>query len=215
MKKIILTLLIAAGVTGLQAQSDTKAKAILAEVSKKYRSYDVVKSDFTLTVSNAKTKAKQTQQGTLLVKANSNKYKVSMPGQELISDGKSQWTYLKDDKEVQVSDADNSSDALNPAKIFTIFERGFKPAYTGQKKLGTKVYELIDLVALDARKPFSKIKLTVDKAGKQISNVVLYDKNGNTYTYNVRSFTPNVKVPETAFAFDAKKHPGVEVVDLR
>ncbi|RZK87624.1 MAG: outer membrane lipoprotein carrier protein LolA, partial [Pedobacter sp.] len=28
-------------------------------------------------------------------------------------------------------------------------------------------------------------------------------------------FSPNVNVPETTFAFDAKKYPGVEVVDLR
>jgi outer membrane lipoprotein-sorting protein len=44
---------------------------------------------------------------------------------------------------------------------------------------------------------------------------VIFDKNGNKYTYQIKTFTPNVKVPETTFAFDAKKYPGVEVVDLR
>lgn len=74
-----------------------------------------------------KSKVKETQQGTLYVKANANKYKVAMTNQDLISDGKVQWTYLKNDQEVQISNVD-SGDAINPAKIFTIYEKGFKYA---------------------------------------------------------------------------------------
>ena len=197
------------------AQTDPKAKAILAEVSKKYRSYDVVKSDFTFTLDNKQAKVKETQSGTLYVKAKANKYKVAMTNQELISDGKVQWTYLKQDREVQLSNVDASSEALNPAKIFTIYEKGFKYVYTGEKKVGAKIYQMIDLSPTDLKKSVFKVRLTVDKAAKQISNIVVFEKNGNTYTYNVKTFLPNVKVPESTFAFDSKKYPGVEVVDLR
>lgn len=216
MKKIVLAF-IAIGMLGFaaQAQTDPKAKEILAAVSKKYRSYDVVKTDFTFTLNNAQAKVKETQQGTLYVKANANKYKVAMTNQDLISDGKSQWTYLKNDKEVQISNVDNSGDAINPAKIFTIYEKGFKYIYTGESKVGGKVYQMIDLSPIDVKKNVFKIRLSIDKASKQITNVVIFEKNGNTYTYNVKTFSPNVKVPETTFAFDAKKYPGVEVVDLR
>lgn len=200
---------------GVFAQTDPKAKAILAEVSKKYRSYDVVKTDFTFTLNNQQAKVKETQQGTLYVKANANKYKVAMTNQELISDGKVQWTYLKNDKEVQVSNVDPSGEALNPAKIFTIYEKGFKYVYTGERKSGAKTYQMIDLSPTDIKKPIFKVRLSIDKATKQIADVVIFEKNGNTYTYNVKTFSPNVKVPETTFAFDAKKYPGVEVVDLR
>jgi outer membrane lipoprotein-sorting protein len=216
MKKIVLSLLIiTAGLYTAQAQTDAKAKAILAEVSKKYRSYDIVKTDFTFTLENQQAKVKETQQGTLIVKANANKYKVLMTNQDLISDGKSQWTYLKNDKEVQVTNVDNSGDAINPAKIFTVYERGFKYQYTGERKAGTKVYQMIDLAPTDAKKPFYKIRLSIDKAAKQIANVLIFDKNGNKYTYDVKTFASNVKLPESTFAFDSKKYPGVEVVDLR
>ena len=216
MKKLIIALLVL-GTSGLtsNAQTDVKAKEILAAVSKKYRSYDIVKTDFTFTLNNAKAKVKETQQGTLYVKANANKYKVAMTNQDLISDGKVQWTYLKNDQEVQISNVDNSGDAINPAKIFTIYEKGFKYKYTGESKVGSKVYQMIDLAPTDAKKSVFKVRLSIDKASKQIANVVIYEKNGNTYTYNVKTFTPNVKVPETTFAFDAKKYPGVEVIDLR
>jgi len=216
MKKIIVGLVMVSAFSfTANAQTDAKAKAILAEVSKKYRSYDVVKTDFTFTLNNAQAKVKETQQGTLYVKANANKYKVAMTNQDLISDGKVQWTYLKSDKEVQISNVDNSGDAINPAKIFTIYEKGFKYLYTGENKVGGKVYQMIDLSPTDAKKSVFKIRLSIDKTSKQIANVVIFEKNGNTYTYNVKTFSPNVKVPETTFAFDAKKYPGVEVVDLR
>ncbi len=216
MKKLIVALVVM-GSFGFaaSAQTDSKAKEILAAVSKKYRSYDVVKTDFTFTLNNAQAKVKETQQGTLYVKANANKYKVAMTNQDLISDGKVQWTYLKNDKEVQISNVDNSSDAINPAKIFTIYEKGFKYLYTGEKKVGAKTYQMIDLSPTDIKKSIFKVRLSIDKVTKQIADVVIFEKNGNTYTYNVKTFSPNVKVPETTFAFDAKKYPGVEVVDLR
>jgi outer membrane lipoprotein-sorting protein len=133
----------------------------------------------------------------------------------MISDGKSQWTYLKKDKEVQVSVVDKTGDALNPAQIFTLYEKGFKYLYTSDKKIGAKVYQMIDLSPTDTKKSYFKIRLGIDKVAKQVASVLIFDKNGNKYTYDVKTFVPNVKVPESTFTFDAKKYPGVEVVDLR
>ncbi len=216
MKKVMLLLVVTIGyVHTLSAQTDAKAKAILNEVSKKYRSYDVVKTDFTLLVESQQANSKDTQQGTLYVKAKANKYKVSMTSQDMISDGKTLWTYLKEEKEVQVTNVNKSDDALNPAEIFTIYEKGFKYLYTGDKKIGGKVYQMIDLTPVDINKPYFKIRLSIDKAAKQIATALIFEKNGNKYTYNVKTFAPNAKVPESTFIFDAKKYPGVEVVDLR
>jgi outer membrane lipoprotein-sorting protein len=197
------------------AQSEVKAKEILAEVSKKYRNYDVIKTEFSYTLENPQAKIKETQSGTLFVRSKVNKYKIILKGQELISDGKNQWTYLKADKEVQLSEVDNTSDALNPAKIFTIYEKGFKSVYTNDTKLNGKVLHNIDLTPLDGKRSFFKVRLQIDKLSKQITNAVIFDKNGNKYTYTIKTFTPNVKVPESTFAFDSKLYPGVELVDLR
>jgi len=216
MKKLFMLLLFLMGTFKiLNAQTDAKAKAILAQVSKKYRSYDVVRADFVFTTENPQSNSKESQEGTLYVKANANKYKMQMTEQDMVSDGKSVWTYLKDDKEVQVADVDNTEDGINPARIFTIYEKGFKYLYTGDSRSGNKIYQMIDLSPLDIKKPFFKIRLSIDKVARQIANVVIFDKNGNKYTYSIKTFTPNVKVPESTFAFDAKKYPGVEVVDLR
>ena len=43
----------------------------------------------------------------------------------------------------------------------------------------------------------------------------MFDKGGNRYKYTISKFNPNIKVDDSFFAFDLKKYPGVEVVDLR
>jgi outer membrane lipoprotein-sorting protein len=216
MKKNIVYLLITflLSSTFAFAQSDPIAKAILAGVSKKYRSYDVIKAEFIYGIKNPQANINQSQSGVLYSKSKSNKYKVVVANQELISDGNVQWTYLKDDNEVQISEIDNSSTALNPAKIFTMYEKGFKYVYLGETTIGGRRYQNIELAPLQTRS-FSKVKLRIDKVNKQISNIVVNDKNGNVYTYLIKSFTPNVKVSDAIFSFNAKAHPGVDVVDLR
>jgi outer membrane lipoprotein-sorting protein len=199
---------------GLFAQDDPKAKAILAGVSKKYRSYDVVKADFSYNIKSPQSNINNTQNGTLYVRSNQNKYKVNLASQELISNGQIQWTLLKDDNEVQISEIDNSINSLNPAQIFTIYEKGFKYVYLGESTISGRVYQNIELAPL-VNRSFSKIKLRIDKQNKQINNIVVNDKNGNVYSYLIKSFTPNVKVSESTFSFDPKKYPGIDVVDLR
>jgi outer membrane lipoprotein-sorting protein len=225
MKKIIAyTILAISTYSTAFAQKDSQAKSILNQVSQKYRSYDVIKTDFTFSLNNQQANIKETQTGTLISKAKTGKYRVTLYNsaakpeidKEIMSDGKSQWTYLKKDKEVQISDADKSGDGLsNPAQIFTMYEKGFKYLYTGEQKIAGKAYQNIELTPEDDKKAIFKVKLTIDKVKKQIYSALLFDKNGNRYTYTVRTFTPNVPAPDATFAWDAKGHPGVELVDLR
>jgi len=224
MKKLLVisVILITASYTAF-AQKDADAQKILSTLSKKYRSYDLIKADFTFTLEDQQAGVKETQTGTLVSRPKANKFKVSIYSQddkatitqEIISDGKSQWTYIKKDKEAELSDVDHSEDNLNPAQLFTIYEHGYKYIYTGDEKVDGKVCQIVDLTPEDAKKPFFKVRLTIDKAKKQIYSALIFDKNGNRYTYVIRTFTPNPKVPETIFTFDKKDHPGVEVVDLR
>ena len=223
-KAFIYILLSAITATAAFAQKDADAKVILNKLSKQYRTYDAVKTDFTLLIDNSQANVKQTQTGTLVSRSKINKYKVTLYAtgakkptvtQEIISDGKTQWTFLKDVNEVQLSDADNSEEAFNPAKIFTIYEKGYKYLYTGQQKVGSKVYQVIDLTPEDAKKSFFKVRLMIDKVKNQLYSAQIFDKNGSKYTYTLRTFTPNYKAPESTFVFDKKAYPGVEVVDLR
>jgi len=225
MKNILIysLLLITAG-TNAFAQKDAQAKAILNPISEKYRSYTAIKSDFSFTLDNSQANMKVTQSGTLVVEPKTNKFCITLytPGsdkaeieQQIISDGKSQWTYSKKDKEVQLAAADHSEAGFNPAQIFTIYEHGYKYLYTGEIKEGGKVYQVIDLTPESDKIQFFKIRLQVDKVKKLIYNTMIFDKNGSKYNYVLKTFTPNPPVTDDTFTWDAKAHPGVEVVDLR
>lgn len=223
MKKIIVYSLLFIGIsTQAFAQKDAEAKAILDKVSQKYHAYNIVKSDFTFTIEDQQNNVKQSQEGTLIVQAKTNKFKLTIynegaktVGQEIISDGKSQWTYLTKDKEVQLNKVDNSDEAFNPAQMFTLYEKGYKYLYDGDQTMNGKVYQVIELTPEDTKKAFFKVRLMIDKVKKQVYSALIYDKNGSRYTYTIHSFTPNVPVSENTFTYDSKSHPGIEVVDLR
>jgi len=223
MKQVIYTLIFLSVVTTAFAQKDEQAKQILSQVSVKYKTYDVIKTNFVYTLDNPQANVKETQSGTLIAKAKTNKFKVTLysstktpvVAQELISDGKQQWTYLKKDNEVQLNAVSNNDDALNPAHIFTIYEKGFKYVYFGEEKKGGVACQVIDMTPTDAKKAIFKVRLYIDKVKKQIYSALIFDRNGNKYTYTMQTFEPNFKTTDAVFAFDVKAHPGVEVVDLR
>jgi outer membrane lipoprotein-sorting protein len=199
--------------TSLQAQTDAKAQEILKGVSAKYRSFNSLEADFTLTLDNPSEKIKDTQKGKVALKG--NKYWVEIGGQTIVSDGKTVWTYLKDANEVQITEATNDKDAITPTNIFTVYERGFKSRFVEEKTINGKLIQLIELVPEDAKKPFFKVQLNIDKANKMIQSAKLFDKNGNHYIYTLDNITPNAVASENIFMFNTSKYPKIEVVDLR
>lgn len=224
MKKVLLLSLFFVLSAYAFAQKDAAARSILSKVSARYRSYRCIKTDFDFSLDNQQANIKETRYGTLIAESKANKFKMTIynPGpsekasieQEVISDGKTQWTYLKKDNEVQVNNANESSDGLNPAKIFTIYEHGFKYVYNGDVKVKGKICQEIDLTPLEDKSYF-KIRLEIDKAKKLIYSATIFDKNGNHYIYTLTNFVADIKVPDNTFIFDPQMHKGVDVVDLR
>ncbi len=198
----------------LFAQSDASSKLILDALSKKFKTYDLVKTEITFTVNNLETKINESQVGVLYLKSKANKYKLIFQNQEILSDGKNQWTYLKADNEVQLNTVNNEEDALSPAQIFTNFNKGFKSKYNGETKIGTTVYQNIELAPITT-KSFFKIKLAINKAKNQIYSVSIYNKNGINYTYTINKLTALSVIGDSFFVWDKKKYPNVNLEDLR
>ena len=196
-----------------RAQQDPKATQILNGVSAKYKSFTSVKADFSIKIENGQNKTTDTQTGTLYVKG--NKYKVNLKNQEVTSDNNTVWTYIKEANEVQVNTYEPDENSITPSQIFTIYEKNFIYAFIEEKTVNGKVLQFIELTPNDKSKPYFKIRLGIDKAAKTVQNAVVFDKNGNRYTYEIKTFTPNPALTDSFFTFDTKAHPGVEVVDLR
>lgn len=225
-KKIGIGLLVlVASISVSKAQTDPKAKTILDAVSKKYRTFSAIKSDFSYILDNPQENVKgYKQSGTIVANPKTNNFRLTLYegsgsqktlAQEIISDGKTQWTYSKKDNEVQINDADNNPQSLNPAQVFTIYEKGYKYLFTGEVKQQGIICQQIDLTPIDSKKPFFKIRLLVNKAKSLIYSAAVSDKNGSRYTYILNSAATNYKGSDAIFGFNKKNYPGVEVVDLR
>ncbi len=212
-KIIIAAAVLFTSVFSVQAQTDKKAQEILNGVSTKYKSFTSVKADFALTLDNPSEKIKDTQKGVVYLKG--NKYRIEIAGQEIVSDGKSVWTYLKDANEVQITEAVADKDAITPTNIFTAYEKGFKSKFTEEKNVKGVPMQMLELIPEDSKKSFFKVHLTINKTDKVIDSVKLFDRNGNRYTYSILKFIPNGVASDDVFVFNKARYPGIEVVDLR
>lgn len=193
--------------------TDKAASQILDKVSKNYKSYKTIKASFKIKIFNKQDKSSQSEKGTLYVKG--KKFRVEMDGQEIYCDGKTMWTFLKDANEVQISNYNPKSSDINPSEIFTVYEKGFLSKFIGEGKKGTVVTEQIELTPTDKKKPFFKVKLTIDKVAKKILDMTVMSKNGVESLYEITSFSPNLKIEDAFFKFDKKSKPGVVEIDLR
>lgn len=212
----ILVLLIGVATAKMYAQAtnDPAAKKVLDDVSAKFKTYKTVKSTFTFKTESAAGKTLSSKTGSVLLKG--NKYKVTIVGQEIFCDGTNVWTYDKAAKEVVITKFDNSGSTLTPQKMFTNFyDKDFLYKLNGEKKVGTKTVQEIELTPTDKSKTYHKVYLSVDKTAKTISETKVLEKDGKKYSIKVNSFTPNTTIDDKQFVFDAKKYPGVEVIDNR
>ncbi|MCC6819048.1 MAG: outer membrane lipoprotein carrier protein LolA [Bacteroidia bacterium] len=197
-----------------ETEKDKATTKLLKDVSKKYKAYKTLKADFTVLQEPADAKAaKKTDKGNLITKGNS--FKLIYSGQEIFCNGKFLWTYTKDLNECQKEDyAPNAVSSINPAKIFTIWEKGFLYASDGTYKKGTSTISKIKLTPTDKTKSYFLMNLEVDQSSKTVQSLKVSFKAGNKQTYTVTSQTPNTVVADNVFEFDATKYPGVEIIDF-
>lgn len=213
MKKTLLAVLLLVFVKFTFAQYDPKALEILEAMGAKYKSLDAYEANFSYALTNDVDNIKEEFKGKLTVKG--DKYRISLPEQEVINNGVTVWTYLPEVKEVNIDNYDKNSGDINPLKIYEIYQKDFKYVYLQDKTEDGMLCEEVDLVPEKKDAQYFKIKLLIKKKDKVIQSITMFDKGGNRYRYTITKFVANANVPDSYFAFDAKKYPGVEVIDLR
>ena len=216
MKRIFLFSVLVLIAGSLFAQQDPKAKEILDKLSQTNKSYKTIQIDFSFTLQNKTGSVTETNEGSVALKGKS--YRLHMPamGMEVFSDGAVTWSYLTQSNEVNISAVDPESEAsLNPANIFTIYENGFNFTYIGEESVAGKAALVIDLFPTDAKKEFTKVRLSIDKVKNQILMAKTFNKDGNTYTLAMKNMKTDQNLTPDYFKFDPAKYPKVEINDMR
>lgn len=201
--------------SGLRAQDDPKSKAVIDKLIAKSKAWTSFEADFVSVLVNNASKLNVKQEGNVRVKG--KLFHLALTDNTVINDGKAIYTYSKKSNEVTISDPADMDKELDPTKLFTIYEQGFKSQFVEEKKAtdGT-VEQVIKLFPLEpGKKPYHTVIMTIDKGKVEPRGVKVLYKDGNEVTYTLKKFTPNVDLFESVFVFDKAKYPGVEVNDVR
>lgn len=191
---------------------DEIAKQILDQLSEKGNSYEDITAEFSFNFSNKNQGIDEDSDGKIWIKE--DMYKLDMSTDlSIINNGETLWYFMKDVPEVQIMESD-SEDEMNPSKIFTIYERGYKYQYAGEKTIIGKKIECINLYPKKSG-AISRVVLLVDIEKLELYKIQIIDIDGGTSSYTINSFITNNQVPSSTFNFRKKDYPGVEVIDLR
>lgn len=216
MKRFLIIISSFLVLTTYSQEQDPKAKAILDDLSKTTKTYKTITSDFVLTMFNKDKKQIEKQAGKVIVKG--QMFKLEIPGNTIVCDSKTIWNHNKDAKEVTIKTFDASNnDQLNPSKIFTIYESGFKYKYVAEEKVGTIVCHAIDLYPTvdQGKKKYHTIKIYIDKVKKQVVQMKVMMKDNSSSVYDIKVFKPNLVVDDKTFIFDTKPFKADQIIDER
>lgn len=203
MTKKIITLSIAALMAMTAgAQTATKAKTILDKTAAIVSNKSGASANFK--ISGTKT---GTMSGRIFIKG--NKFKATTPEASMWFNGSTQWTYMNNTEEVNVSSPTESQQVqMNPYKFITLYKTG----YALSSKTLKGAYE-VHLKATDNKRSIKEMYITINSK-TYLPSVVRMMQNGNWTTVNISNFkTENLS--DATFTFNPKEYPDAEIIDLR
>ena len=199
MKKIgfVITLLLLC--TGIQAESAKsildKAAAVVSNPSGGKAHFQMISKQFGST------------NGEIAVKG--NKFHATTPDATIWFDGKTQWTYIKKNDEVNVSSPkDSELQMYNPYTFIYMYKQGYTYEMT---KKGNN-YE-VHLTGNGKKGTLREMYLTINKKTYIPSTIrIRHSKGWNTI--EVSNFK-KANLSDGTFRFNSKDFPQAEVIDLR
>jgi outer membrane lipoprotein-sorting protein len=198
MKRIGIIMVAALMSIGSFAQS---AKAVLDKAAGTITAQSGVKANFKMTTANGSTS------GTIAIKG--KKFYATTPQAKVWFDGKTQWTYLKNNDEVNVSNPTEAQlQAINPYNFIHLYKRG----YTYTMNTASTDY-VIHLVANSADRKIKELFISVNKKTYQPKQVKMLQGKKWT-TFDINSIKKE-NIADSQFRFNAKDFPKAEVIDLR
>lgn len=192
------------------AQKDANAKKVLDATAAKLKAMKSVKTDFEVTTFIGLSD-QGTSSGTIFLSG--DKYFVDTPELKTWFDGSTQWTYLSDTEEVNVSTPSKEEQAQsNPYAFVGLYRSGYNYTMTKTTLHGKQVFE----VRLTAESKASDIQeARIDVSTDYIPVSVRIRQGKNNWTRIRISGLVKQKFDASTFKFDQTKYPEAEIIDLR
>lgn len=183
------------------AQHDTKARDLLDRMAEAYRQAGAVSIRFA-----------GTQSGTLEVKG--DKFHLKSGGVETWFDGKTQWSYVEQNGEVNVSTpTPEELRGVNPYALVNSYRHGFNYQYMGTKSRKGKQGQEVVLTP-ETEQNVKSVTLNIS-AGSQPQYICITLRNGEKQEFFVQSYHTRQNLGDEAFRFNKSDFPDAEIIDLR
>lgn len=154
-------------------------------------------------------------ESTGIIKLKGEKFLLETPDAITWFDGETQWTYLTNSEEVNITNpTEEELQEINPYALLSIYQQGYN-ATTGKTKTfkGKSISEVI-LTAIDRKQNLQTITLYINNNYQPVYiEAKLGDGSRNEIT--VTGYKTGEKYKDSLFAFDEKKYPDAEIIDLR
>lgn len=187
----------------MQSAFSQSAVAVLDKVAEKFKNGGDVLVGFSLN-------SREVPSSSGTIKLSGQKFYIELQGMKIWFNGKTMWSYVEDNMEVNVTNPTPAEVAkLNPYAFVTLYKSGYKTKFG---KSTSKYYDII-LSALSKDKDFKSINVRVGKSNHQLMYVKM-QAEGSEVEIHVNSYKQAKFKPDT-FVFDKKKYPEVDIIDLR
>lgn len=183
----------------IQAQT---AKQVLDKCAATISSRDGVQADFKMSSAQYGDAS-----GQIMVKG--KMFTASTPIASLWFDGKTLWTYMTRNNEVNVTTPNESQlQVLNPYNFINMYKKDFKYTMTQTANRFD-----VHLTSTDANRKVKEMFIAVDKKTYQPIEVKIL-QNQRWTTFTVKNLK-TAKLTDNQFRFNSKDFPTAEVIDLR
>jgi outer membrane lipoprotein-sorting protein len=197
-------------------QQDEKAGKILDDFVLKTQNAPGFVSTFLFTVVDLKDDSESSFQGSFSMKG--EQYFVEAEQMDIYFDGETQWNYLPDVNEVNITEPESLEEQAsyfdNPTRFFRIYKDDFFYTYVGEDVRKSKPVHVLDLYPKLLDKSFSRIRLVVEKGTFLLASAQIFGKDGIHYLLEILTMESR-PIDDALFRFDPSSHPGVEIIDLR
>ncbi|HLS71432.1 MAG TPA: outer membrane lipoprotein carrier protein LolA [Chitinophagaceae bacterium] len=197
----------------MQSAFAQSSKAVLDKVSSKLQSSNKLQATVSFTMENKAGKKMTEDTGVFYMQGDA--YKIKMKNQEIITNGKTIWTYLIPNKEVQISNYVEAEQSISPKQLFSgSYDKEFSHAYLRSSSYQGKNVHVVKLTP-KKNQSFSTLDLYINKANNEIVGGIMHLKNGGKVNYTITNLNLKPNFPAGLFEFNTKANPNVEVIDLR
>lgn len=196
---------------GISAQNNPQAEKVITDLLSEAKT-SAIKTNFKLTVSDKKDPQPMVSTGVFTLKG--NKFVLEMDAMKAWFDGKTQWAYVPQNKEVSITEPTvKELSETNPMAILSGFKSKCTIRFSAKVKSAQNY--CIEMIPKTKNNDITKIDVQVNKANGNLSSIKLINKNGGTSLLTLSNFQKGISVSDNIFIFNSIKYKGVTVNDLR